>query len=88
MRRHCFTTLALGVALTLGCTGGDAGVDTVDEAETGVVGSDPAVVDDADDESERVEADADDAANDPPVDPAVEEEPATELPETGSAPKQ
>jgi hypothetical protein len=65
-------TLALGVALTLGCTRNDAGVDAIDEADTEVVGSDPAVVDDVDAEAERVEADAADIANDPPANPAVE----------------
>jgi hypothetical protein len=86
MRRYLFSTLTLAVALSLGCTGNDAGVGTGEEAETGVVDNDAAIVDDAG--AEQVEVDADDSTNDPPADPAVEEEPATELPETGSAPKQ
>ena len=82
MGRYCYPTLTLAAALLLGCGGDDAGVDSGDEAETEVVGSDPALVED-DAETEGVEADVDDAANDPPANPAVEEEPATELPETG-----
>jgi hypothetical protein len=86
MRRYVFSTLTLAVALSLGCTGNDAGVDSGEEAETGVVDNDATVVDDA--EAEQVEVDADDLANDPPADSAVEEEPATELPETGNDPEQ
>lgn len=82
MRRYFFPTFTLAAALLLGCGGNDAGIDSGEEAETEVIGSDPAIVED-DAETEEVEADVDDAANDPPANPAVEEEPATELPETG-----
>lgn len=78
MQRFNFTALALALGLALGCAdnGNDAG--TAGDAETGAVGNDPADT-------------ADDAAvepggvNEPPADPAVEEEPATELPEAGAA---